>query len=291
MKYPLSALVFSLSIGLVACDSSTPPAQQQQTNAQPTPAPVAMDAEPAPPSVCYSLKQGEDMTGVQLQQEGNSVFGYYAWEPHEKDGAHGILNGEVTDGLIKASYTYMLEGSVQTEEVYFRLENDKLLQGEGELTEENGILVVKDPSKLTFNKVLQKTDCAQLQDILERNEAIAAEITEQQANEEGAIDIAMLAENVIGDWQSSQDPKAQLVITESDYSERYDGKVKATFPYQLLDTCPASCGKELPDTPCLSISGQDQVCYVIVLADGENLELSQVNGTGNTNQYQRLPAP
>lgn len=293
MKHLLPACLTSLALCLAACDSSAPPPATQdkaapQANVAAS-APAELDAA-APPSQCYAQRQGDGITVIQLQQEGNSIFGYYAWEPQDRDGSHGILNGEIADGLIKASHTYMIEGNVQTAETYFRQEGGKLLQGEGELQEENGMLVFKDPASIRYTKALEKVDCASVQAVLERNEEIAAAITEQQAEGDG-LDLTMLEENLVGTWQSIQDPKSQLAITADQYTETYDGKAVSANPYQLLESCPESCGASPSDTPCLRITGQDEMCYAVILADGEKLELSLVNGKGNTNQYQRIDNP
>ena len=37
----------------------------------------------------------------------------------------------------------------------------------------------------------------------------------------------------------------------------------------------------------LKVTGQDNVCYAVIKADGKVLELSQIGGTGNTNRYVR----
>lgn len=283
MRYPLPVLVLGSMFLLTACgDGNAPqqPAGNKATNTSQT----TTDQQ----TRCYSLQQGQDLTVVQLQQEGNTVSGYYAWEPYEKDGAHGTLNGEMADDLIKTIHTYMIEGSIQSEEAYFKLEGDKLLQGDGELADDGGIMTFKDPANLKFTDALSAVDCASVQDTLDRTEQIAASIEEQQASNEGGLDLGLLDENLGGEWQSTQDPKAHIVLEEGKYTNRYDGKVVDANPYQLLDACPESCGKALPDTPCLQVKGQDEVCYAILIADGEKLELSQVNGTGNSNPYQRF---
>jgi len=101
---------------------------------------------------CYTLHEGPDLTAIQLKQAGDSVSGYYAWEPHEKDSAHGSFNGVSSAGLIKVDYTYMIEGSIQSEEKYFKLAGDKLLQGSAELTEDSkGKLIVKNPASLRYD--------------------------------------------------------------------------------------------------------------------------------------------
>ncbi|MCC7504107.1 MAG: hypothetical protein IT259_02350, partial [Saprospiraceae bacterium] len=50
--------------------------------------------------------------------------------------------------------------------------------------------------------------------------------------------------------------------------------------------CPADCNPVAP-TPCLSVIGQDIVCYTVVKADAQTLELSMIGGRGNTLAFKR----
>lgn len=172
MKHATHTLMLGIAILLAACNGSK--------TEQP---PAAKPGTPGEQVSCYSLKEGQDLTAVQLKQDGNAVSGYYAWEPYEKDGAHGMFSGSNTNGLIKADHTYMIEGSTQTEEVYFKLDGDKLLQGSGELVEgDKGKLVVKDPASLQFTDAFTKTDCATVKDAIANAEQTAAMIKQQQAH-------------------------------------------------------------------------------------------------------------
>lgn len=87
----------------------------------------------------YELTTPDETTRVALSIEGNEVYGSKFWIPAgEFHGAEGTLSGTVTNGLIKAVYQYMIEGSEQSEEVIFKLDGDSLLIGEGELVEGEG---------------------------------------------------------------------------------------------------------------------------------------------------------
>lgn len=280
MKHSISAVVFGVAVLLAACDGGK--TEQPVANTPTTDNAVETNAQ----TRCFSLLEGQDLTAVQIQQDGNAISGYYAWEPFEKDGSHGMLSGEINDGLIKVSHTYMIEGSIQAEEAYFKLDGTQLLQGSGELIDDNGVMVVKDPANLQFTDALTETDCANVKDAITNAEQIANAIQEQGSGD--GLDLGMLGENLIGEWQSTQDPKARLTIDEASYSNSYDGKQVDSSPFAVLASCPESCGQMVEETPCLQVKGKDEMCYAILTADGETLELSLINGTGNTNQYQRI---
>ncbi len=90
--------------------------------------------------------EGEEVYGIQIRQPGGEVHG-----------ARGSLTGKIRGGVIRALYEYSVEGSDQSEEVAFKLENDRLLVGEGELVEgEGGVLRLKNAAKVTFPKALRR---------------------------------------------------------------------------------------------------------------------------------------
>ncbi len=91
-----------------------------------------------------------------------------------------------------------------------------------------------------------------------------------------------------GQWQSTDDPHLSLNIDKGLYTAVYSDKVMESNPYQLLDTCPASCGKVV-ESPCLTVKGTSETCYAILTADAKTLELSEINATSTTNHYQRKP--
>jgi hypothetical protein len=90
-----------------------------------------------------------------------------------------------------------------------------------------------------------------------------------------------------GEWVSETDPKSGITIANGTYADYYDGKmIGGGYAYSYFGKCPADCGRA-GRFPCIKLFGQDEVCYAVVKADGKNLELSQVGGTGNTNKYRK----
>ena len=87
---------------------------------------------PSTSTQCYSKKVGNDLTGIQLSINRDQVSGYIAWEPHERDGGRGYLRGTLKGNQIIASYTYMVEGYVGTEEVAYRLVKGGLIEAKSE---------------------------------------------------------------------------------------------------------------------------------------------------------------
>jgi hypothetical protein len=143
--------VFAIAIMLVSCQNAPTTA-----TVPPTPVPVVN------PTTCYEMRIGPDVTAIELTLTGDDATGYYAWEPHEKDGARGMFKGKKVGDQVTAIFEYMIEGSIQSEEVVFKLAGDTLLQANGELDDKNGQLMLKDKSKLTWNDTFAKVDCSKI---------------------------------------------------------------------------------------------------------------------------------
>ena len=91
---------------------------------------------------------------------------------------------------------------------------------------------------------------------------------------------------IIGSWVSTQDPKSELKIADGQYADIYEGKEVEKNPFSYHKSCPKDCAP-IADTPCIKVTGQDDVCYTVVKADGKSLELSMIGGPGNTLVYKK----
>jgi hypothetical protein len=171
MKSVCFSLFFALTM-LFACKNETPKPVVQVP--APTPPPVVAPVAPSPTS-CYVRNVGKDITAIELTTVGEAVTGYYAWEPFEKDGGRGSLKGTKTGDVITAIFEYMVEGSIQSEEVMFKLEGDKLMQASAPLKDVKGVSIIKDKTKIDWTKeVFATVDCAKVKSSIDN----AKEVTE-----------------------------------------------------------------------------------------------------------------
>ncbi len=158
----MTALLFS------ACNNAPKAPEVAKTPEAPT-APTPAPAPETPPvptaageTTCYVYTVGKDVTSVQLTTEGDKVTGYMDWTPDQKDGGRGFLVGTKTGNLIVADWTYMIEGSKNTEQVAFKIDGDKIVRANGPLDEKGGKLVIKDLAKAKYVERYGKVDCAQV---------------------------------------------------------------------------------------------------------------------------------
>ncbi len=89
-----------------------------------------------------------------------------------------------------------------------------------------------------------------------------------------------------GHWVSTTDAKFEVKIEAGKYVEIYSNEPGPETPYSYHKICPKDCNP-LAEMPCIKVSGQDDICYTIVKADGKSLELSMIGGTGNTMVFKK----
>lgn len=110
---------------------------------------------------CYEMTIKRDTAFLSLKVEDTLVSGKLRYDWHEKDGNVGTIKGVLRDSLIIADYTFGSEGLISNREVIFKIEDETLLQGFGELVERNGGYMFQDRSQLQFMKSTPfvKIDC------------------------------------------------------------------------------------------------------------------------------------
>lgn len=116
-------------------------------------------AEEGPTVLFFEKKEPKALTTLSLFIEGDQVFGNQHWLPKEMDGAHGTIDGTLSGDILRVVYSYTIEGSEQSEEQLFKLEGDKLIQGEGDMKDpkDDGHVVFRNIKAVTFTgDVLKK---------------------------------------------------------------------------------------------------------------------------------------
>jgi hypothetical protein len=236
---------------------------------------------------CYQFDHQGEHIKCQLFSAANGEFtGYYTWYIEGKDGMHGVLKGKnfFNDTLL-ADYTYIQEGYTHTEEIVLLKKGDNLTRLEGEMYEKGGKMVIRDKKKLKASNTLVKADCAKLTKDFKHIRDMEKDMVFQYPDPELSEKDVKVVEKLQGEWQSKEDPKAGIKIENGRFSYVYAGqKPDPSMRYIYYPTCPKDCNP-VAKMPCLKIIGQDDVCYSIVKADGKVLDISQIGGKGNTNQY------
>ncbi len=97
---------------------------------------------------------------------------------------------------------------------------------------------------------------------------------------------AQTAKNLQGEWVAVDDPQSTIALKDGSFFYFYGTEPQGSFPYQYYPQCPGECAAPAP-VPCISVIGQDILCYAVVKANGQELELSLIGGAGKTLAYKR----
>lgn len=125
---------------------------------------------------CYVYDDEKNNITLEVTENKTPISGNLSYSLSEKDKNTGSFIGEIKADLLIATYTFNSEGKTSTRQVAFKLENDKLIEGYGELNT-NGT-TFKDVSSLNFDSKmpLLKSDC----DNQKKNTSLKAEVPIQK---------------------------------------------------------------------------------------------------------------
>ena len=109
---------------------------------------------------CYGQSKKRNTILLHIIQEGKVVSGDLIYKLPEKDKNSGIIKGEMHGDTLFANYEFMSEGVISDREVAFLKTHDGMVEGYGEMKDENGKMVFKDRSSLNFSgTVLKRMSC------------------------------------------------------------------------------------------------------------------------------------
>lgn len=111
----LSACV--LAGALLSCNSA--PSKKERDSAVTNPELTNTSA------TCYMKAVGKDTFLLQVLVEGDKVDGVLDYDFFEKDKSSGILDGQLNDNILRASYSFQAEGTQSTRQVVFKLMGDQ----------------------------------------------------------------------------------------------------------------------------------------------------------------------
>lgn len=106
---------------------------------------------------CYSYTKNKDTASLIIISSDHIITGELHYKLFEKDSNHGLIKGEMRGDTLVADYTFGSEGSQSIRQVAFLKKDGKLLEGFGDVTEENGKMVFKDISTLKFGGAVEFT--------------------------------------------------------------------------------------------------------------------------------------
>jgi len=101
---------------------------------------------------CYAYEKEGNEISLQIELNGKDVLGSLVYSLAEKDKNAGLLRGRLENYILIAEYTFESEGKESTRQVAFKLENNKLIEGYGEMTLDGTHF--KDTTQLKFGSAM-----------------------------------------------------------------------------------------------------------------------------------------
>lgn len=110
-------------------------------------------------NICYSSIAKKDTVLLNAVVIGDSVKGSLGYKLYEKDQNNGSILGKMYGDTLKATYTFMSEGSESVREVVFLKKDSLFVEGYGDIKEEEGKTVFEKNTIKFDGIVLQKVPC------------------------------------------------------------------------------------------------------------------------------------
>ena len=106
--------------------------------------------KPSSIDACYISTFNKDTAYLKLTIHNNEVSGNLVYDRFEKDGNVGTIKGRVQDSLIIADYTFQSEGMTSVREVVFKIKDESLIEGFGDIVMKGDTAVFKNITQLKF---------------------------------------------------------------------------------------------------------------------------------------------
>ncbi|MCF0056269.1 hypothetical protein LXL81_10920 [Dyadobacter sp. CY356] len=107
-------------------------------------------------NICYSSVVKKDTVLLNALMSGDSVRGSLGYKLYEKDHSNGSLLGKMYGDTLKATCTFMVNGSESIQEVIFLRKDSLFIEGISTRKNQDGKIVFAQPEKLHFDGLVLK---------------------------------------------------------------------------------------------------------------------------------------
>lgn len=153
------SLFVAATVLLFSCQTPEKPASE-------TPPPAAPPAASTSPRAKFPVNCFEQrlpdgsVLSFQYTEYYDQVVGILDYTFAEKDGAHGTFTGKKEGDIITATWSYVVEGSSQREEIMVKIDGDMARKASGELVEsKDGVLRLKDAASAEWQETFTRVQC------------------------------------------------------------------------------------------------------------------------------------
>ncbi|CAL1519442.1 hypothetical protein [Chitinophaga sp. MM2321] len=98
-------------------------------------------------NACYIKVTGKDSVSLHVNIQDTTVSGKLIYNYFEKDKNTGEINGSIHDGILRAAYQFMSEGTLSTRPVVFRISGNQAFEALTDSVNSEGIPVFNSDDK------------------------------------------------------------------------------------------------------------------------------------------------
>lgn len=110
---------------------------------------------------CYTKIDEQSSVKMKITEVSDSVSGYLCYAISGKDKNIGTFKGKIHEDTFFAHFDFISEGIKSRREVAFKIQDDYLIEGHGEVTVSDNTVTFSDRTALTFSETIKllKTEC------------------------------------------------------------------------------------------------------------------------------------
>ncbi len=148
MYQKLSSILISLILSVSCNTGEKKDSQTDDTNKK------------SSPLNCYLYASAGDTIQLKLIHIGDAITGTLVYGYKEKDKNRGTIQGRMRGNLFVADYTFQSEGVQSVRQVAFKMEENSIIEGYGDIYSENGKVQFKNLDSLKFNESMKLVEIA-----------------------------------------------------------------------------------------------------------------------------------
>ena len=149
-------ILFSILLAFLSCKDSS---ESRRPNAENPEIKDKKESTAHLQTGCYSYDDGNSTVNFEITETGSQVLGNLTYSLAEKDRNTGTFKGSVKDSVLFGDYTFNSEGVESKREVAFKIRDNELVEGYGEMNASGNAFQDKETIKYTSSMPLKKTDC------------------------------------------------------------------------------------------------------------------------------------
>ena len=159
MKYIFFILLSGILISCSDYSQTTHQSDSKSSDGVKTIPPKVDEKPAATPAGCYIKIIGRDTAILMLEQKGAAFSGKMLYDNYEKDGSRGTVQGKKAGDILKLWYDFNSEGMRSVMEVYFKIENGRLLRGIGDMDVKTDTTYFTTGINYSDKEAFNKVDC------------------------------------------------------------------------------------------------------------------------------------